>query len=89
MKIFTEERLKNKALAKTSKYHDDLQSSQKIVINSGYGFLGAAGLNYNSIECADFVTRKGREILQTAIEWATGSKYEEPTKHVEEQDEWL
>lgn len=89
MKTFTEERLKNKALAKTSKYHDDLQSSQKIVINSGYGFLGAAGLNYNSIECADFVTRKGREILQTAIEWATGSKYEEPAKPTEEQDDWL
>jgi DNA polymerase elongation subunit (family B) len=75
MQTFTAERIKNKQLAKTSKYHDDLQSSQKIVINSGYGFLGAPGLNYNSPSNADFVTRAGRETLQRAIEWATGSKY--------------
>ena len=75
MKTLTEERLKNKKLAKTSKYHDDLQSSQKIVANSGYGFLGAEGLNFNSPRAAEFITNTGREILQTAIEWATGEKY--------------
>jgi DNA polymerase, archaea type len=76
MKTFTEERLKNKALAKTSKYHDDLQSAAKIFINSGYGFLGTDGLQFNSPQAAEFITKTGREILITAIEWATGVKYE-------------
>lgn len=70
IQTFTDERLNNKKLAKTSKYHDDLQSAQKIVINSGYGFLGAQGLNFNSPTAADFITKTGREILQTALDWA-------------------
>jgi len=70
MKFFTEERLKNKALAKTSKYHDDLQASAKIFINSGYGFLGAEGLNFNCPDAAEFITKTGREILTIAMEWA-------------------
>jgi DNA polymerase I len=76
LKTFTEERLKNKKLAKTDKYYDDLQNSQKIFINSCYGFLGASGLNFNSPEHASFVTRKGRDILIKAIEWAEGIDYE-------------
>ena len=85
MQIFTKERLKNKNLAKETneRYYDDLQSSQKIVANSGYGFLGAPGLNYNSPDCAEFITQKGREILQKAIEWATGDKYETWEKQFE------
>jgi len=74
MQIFTEERLKNKKLAKESKYHDDLQSSMKTVINSGYGFLGAQGLNFNSPPAADFITKTGREILQMSIDWAISKK---------------
>lgn len=70
IQTFTSERLKNKALAKTSKYHDDLQQAQKIVINSGYGFLGTEGLNFNSPEAAEFITKTGRDILQTALDWA-------------------
>lgn len=70
VKIFTEERLKNKKLAKESKYHDDLQNAQKILINSCYGFLGADGLLFNSPTGAEFITKTGRDILQSAIEWA-------------------
>lgn len=70
VKTFTEERLKNKKLAKTSKYHDDLQNAQKIVINSAYGFMGAPGLNFNYPKGAAFVTQQGREILTKAIEWS-------------------
>lgn len=75
---FTEERLINKKLAKETgdRYYDDLQNAQKTVINSGYGFLGAPGLNFNYPEGAAFVTEKGREILKTAIQWATGKEYE-------------
>lgn len=75
VRTLTEERLKNKALAKTSKYHDDLQSSQKITINSCYGFLGTPGLQFNSPTAAEFITKTGRDILQTAIEWARGKGF--------------
>lgn len=70
VKTFTEERLKNKKLAKESKYHDDMQNAQKILINSCYGFLAADGLLFNSPSAAEFITKTGRDILQMAIDWA-------------------
>jgi DNA polymerase elongation subunit (family B) len=71
---FTIERLKNKKLAKETgdSYYDDLQNSQKIAINSAYGFLGAPGLNFNSPQHAAFITKTGREILEKSVLWATG-----------------
>lgn len=79
LEILTNERLKNKKLAKETgnPYYKDLEQSQKILINSCYGFKGAPGLNFNDLSGADFVTRKGREILQSAIKWATGKEFEE------------
>lgn len=76
VEYFTNERLKNKKLAKETgdKYYDDLQESQKIAINSAYGFLGAQGLNYNSPFNGAMVTRRGREILSKAVEFATSQK---------------
>lgn len=72
---FTLERLKNKKIAKETgdSYYKDLEQSQKIAINSAYGFMGAKGLNYNSPANAALVTRKGREILSKAVEFATGN----------------
>lgn len=74
VEYFTLERLKNKKLAKDTgdKFYKDLEQSQKIAINSMYGFMGASGLNYNSPSNASLVTRKGREILIKSIEFATG-----------------
>lgn len=74
VEYFTLERLKNKKLAKDTglTYYKDLQESQKVGINSAYGFLGTAGLNYNFIPGADEVTRRGREVLQIATKYATG-----------------
>ena len=70
--IFTEERLKNKALAKETgeRHYKDMEQAQKIMINSAYGFMGARGLLFNSPKNAAAVTRYGREILQTGIDWA-------------------
>ena len=76
MRHFTEQRLAHKKLGKSDRYFKDLSEAEKIVINSGYGFLGAPGLNFNSGKNAAEVTRLGREVLQTAIVWATGSRYE-------------
>lgn len=69
---FRTERLKNKDLAKTTKeeYYSHLEQSQKIVINSLYGFLGAPGLLFNDPYAAAEVTRYGREILKQALSWA-------------------
>jgi len=76
VEIFTEERLKNKKLFKETQdpYYDDLQAAQKTAINSMYGFMGATGLLFNSLEHAAFVTTKGREILEAAVKWATGKE---------------
>ena len=73
---FTEKRLYHKALAKKEKYHDDMQASYKILINSMYGFMGTAGLLFNSPKNAAFVTRMGREILTKAIEWSEKNNYQ-------------
>lgn len=86
----TKTRLKNKKIAKEtgSKYYSDLEQSEKIGINSAYGFMGASGLNFNCLEAADFITAKGREILMKGINWSTGLKDEEiirlcPNQHEE------
>lgn len=70
VETFTAERLKNKKLAKQDKYYDDLQSAQKLFINSCYGFLGATGLLFNSPSKAALITEKGRNILNSALTWA-------------------
>lgn len=78
VKTFTAERLKNKQLFKDTKneYYDGLQASQKILINSMYGFLGTSGLSFNSPEKAAFITKMGREILQQAIDWSKEMGFE-------------
>lgn len=70
VKTFTTLRLHHKSLAKTDKYHDDMQAAFKIFINSCYGFLGSTGLNFNMPEGAAFITKTGRDILVKSIEWA-------------------
>lgn len=78
VKTLTEQRLEHKRLAKETgdRYYKDLEQSEKIGINSAYGFLGAKGLNFNFLKGASLVTEKGREILRTAIKWSTGKDYE-------------
>lgn len=77
METFTAERVKNKKLFKdtNNSYYDNLQNAQKIIINSGYGFCAAPGLNFNSPAAAEFVTKTGREILEGAISWAKSHNY--------------
>ena len=75
VQTFTERRLYHKSLAKTDKYHDDMQAAFKIFINSCYGFLGSTGLNFNMPQGAAFITKTGRDILSKAIKWAEGKKF--------------
>lgn len=74
MKYFTNQRYEYKRLFKETKnpMYLHLDTSSKFLINSGYGFLGAAGLSFNSPELAEKVTRYGREFLNKAILWASG-----------------
>lgn len=74
VRFFTEDRIKNKKLAKSTgeKYYDDLQGAQKIAINSSYGMLGTNGLQFNDFTAANEVTLKGRGVLRKAIVWASG-----------------
>jgi len=71
-KSFTESRLKDKKRYTETgdKYYDSQQAAKKIFINSLYGFLGAPGLNFNSMKAADMVTEEGREITKKGMEWA-------------------
>lgn len=82
LEYFRNERLTNKKLAKDTgdKYYEDLQSSQKILINSLYGYMGAGYLLFNYPEGAAEVTKHGREILLKAVEWATGHTLEKVIK---------
>lgn len=68
----TIQRLANKQKAKETgeRHYKDLEQSQKLVINSAYGFLGAPGLNFNEPSLAADVTRIGRGYLNKAIGWA-------------------
>jgi len=79
LKYFTDQRLLDKQeYNKTkNKYYEDVSNSRKIFINSSYGLLGAPGLCFNDSNSASEVTRKGREILETSIKWATGKSYKE------------
>ncbi len=86
---FRDERLRNKKLAKETgeQYYKDLDQSQKIVINSLYGFLGAGYLLYNYPEGGAEVTRRGREILLKGVEWATGHTLEKVVKAIANEGE--
>lgn len=77
VKTLTEQRLQNKKKAKDTgeRYYKDLEQSQKILINSCYGFLGSKGLLFNSPKKASFVTEKGREILQQSIDWCRSKNF--------------
>lgn len=76
VEYFTHERLVNKKKGKDTgdPYFKSLEQAQKIVINSAYGLLGTAGLEFNYMEGADKVTATGREILQKGVEWACGHR---------------
>lgn len=79
VKIFRTKRLEYKKLAADTgnNYWKQMDTTMKGFLNSFYGFFGCSGLNFNSFECADFITATGREILSTAIKWATSKDFKE------------
>lgn len=84
LEYFRDERLTNKRLFKETgdSYYDGLQASQKILANSIYGFMGSNFLLYNYPDGAAEVTKQGRNILSTAIRYATGYEVHKVVKHI-------
>lgn len=77
VKYFREQRLVYKKLAADgSSYYKAMDAVAKAFLNSFYGFYGTKGLHFSSPHCASEVTRYGREILTTAMEWAKDKGYE-------------
>lgn len=77
----TRRRLEAKSRAREAEgteqhYWDGLQNSFKVLINSFYGYLGAAGFNFNDYDAAERVTELGRRLVQEIAEkmQATGSR---------------
>ncbi|GGR21197.1 3'-5' exonuclease [Deinococcus ruber] len=59
-------RLHHKAAAKRGDpgEHDAMQSAMKLIVNAGYGYLGAGRMAlFGDRDAADRVTRRGREVL--------------------------
>lgn len=77
VKYFREQRLVYKKLAADgSAYYKSMDAVAKAFLNSFYGFYGTKGLHFSSPHCASEVTRYGREILTTAMDWAKGKGYD-------------
>lgn len=51
---------------------DGMQSAAKVFVNSLYGATGSGYLLYNSPKIAEYITSKGRELLDTICQTATG-----------------
>ncbi|MFB0507373.1 MAG: DNA polymerase domain-containing protein [Thermodesulfobacteriota bacterium] len=50
-------------------FFDTLQSTFKILINSFYGYMGHAQSHFSDFDQAERITARGRELLQSMIEW--------------------
>lgn len=91
VKIFRAKRLEYKRLAAETNLTiwKEMDTTAKSVLNSFYGFCGASGLNFNSLQCAAFITEKGREILEYTIKWASGEDITKfmPVEETEENEE--
>lgn len=85
---FFEERIKYKQMFKETgnQEYDAIQNCFKVLLNSLYGFLGSSGTNFNFPEGAEFITKRGREIVSIAIEWATSKQYEDWVKPEHERE---
>jgi DNA polymerase elongation subunit (family B) len=78
-KYIFNERIKLKELYKKTndiniKAQDD---AYKALANSIYGALNTIGLNFNSSKLAAKITRETRQIIEFAVEWATGKNYQD------------
>ena len=76
VKYFTEERFQLKDMYQKTKdlYYKNREQSGKIFINSAYGLCNTPGLHFNSPKLAEKITYETRNMIDMALEWASGKK---------------
>ena len=57
------------ASAEERQFFEALQATFKILINSFYGYMGHAQSHFSDFDQAERITTRGRELLQSMIEW--------------------
>ena len=84
LQTLKDERVKNKKIAAETgdDFYDALQNTQKIFINSVFGFMGAQGLLFNSPKNAAQITAYGRKILRDAVKMMSGQNVEKVIKKI-------
>jgi len=60
------------ASVEEKRFFEALQSTFKILINSFYGYMGHGQAHFSDYDQAERITARGREILQSMIEWLRG-----------------
>lgn len=71
-RLLAKEKQKAAANEVERRFFGGLQTTFKILINSFYGYLGFGQGHFGDYERAAEVTRLGRELLQTMMEWLRG-----------------
>jgi len=85
---FTYERFDLKAQYKATgdKYFSDREQASKIVINSAYGLMNTPGLNFNNSSIANKITEETRQIIEMALQWASGKGMDFYKQYMKEEE---
>lgn len=85
---FTYERFDLKTQYKTTgdKYFSDREQASKIVINSAYGLMNTPGLNFNNSSIANKITEETRNVIENALQWASGKGMDFYKQYMKEEE---
>lgn len=86
---FTYERfeLKDKYKETKDKYYYDREQANKVIINSAYGLMNTAGLNFNCLWIAKKITKETRDMIEFSLKWASGKEFEFFHQYIKEYQE--
>ena len=68
-RLEAKERMLGSGTRAESTYHDALQATFKVLINSFYGYLGFPQARFSDFDAAEEITTRGRALLRDMIEW--------------------
>jgi DNA polymerase elongation subunit (family B) len=93
---FANERFELKRLYKETldSYYKDRDATAKVFLNSAYGITITNGLNYNSPAIGSKITAETRDVIDLALNWASGQgkdfwmkKFKDAIGEVEESEQ--
>ncbi len=86
-RFFTEKRLQLKELLINSNdiYLKAQDDTAKVFINSMYGLLNTAGLNFNAPKLAAKITFETRLMIKNSIKWASNNDFSEYEKYMKKE----